>query len=66
MMEEIIGARGFCKKCKYGEIVAEHIVCDAPNSAFYKSNTNAILCAPCFVPSLDKKDVEVQAVGFSS
>lgn len=63
---DTIGVRGCCKKCKFGEIVAEDVFCDSPDSVFYKSNTKSILLAPCFVPSQDKKDIEVQAVGFSS
>lgn len=61
---DAIGARGWCKKCKFGEIKGKDVFCTSENSGFKGTLVNAILCSPCFVPSKKKENVPVQPVGF--
>jgi hypothetical protein len=65
-MNDAIGARGWCKKCKHGETKQESVYCESQESRFYGQRVNSILCSPCFVPDESKADIKVDAVGFSS
>jgi len=64
-MEEIIGYRGFCKKCVHGVELKqqESIICSNKKSGYYGVKVNSVLCAPCFVNDVEK-NVKLDGVSF--
>ena len=62
---DVIGARGWCKKCKHGKLEQEDVVCKNKHSKFFGEKTNCILLAPCFEADKSKDDIAVKLVGFS-
>lgn len=62
--EEIIGARGWCKKCRHGKCEDKDVYCKNNESKFYGEKVNSVLCAPCFCKDKSKEKVEVQPVEF--
>ncbi len=65
-MDDVIGIRGWCKRCYYGKTDADTVICQNRESAFYGMQTNSILCAPCFRNDKTKEYVTAEPVGFSS
>lgn len=63
-MNDAIGYRGWCKRCKNGVVKGNRVTCSNKNSQFYNMDTTCVLCTPCFREDKTKNEVKVEAVSF--
>ncbi len=63
-MSEILGYRGWCRRCKHGKLKWKSVYCQNKESAFYKQKTNSVLCAPCFTEDPSKLEQKIGGVSF--
>ncbi len=63
-MNDAIGYRGWCKKCRHGVTKGDKVSCSNKNSQFYNMDTTCVLCTPCLTADKSKNDVAVEPISF--